>query len=61
MVQQPPTESDCKQSDLLNLSTLYKHNDVVIVNSNYYKENMKIHIHIPAAPLGCLHQVRANS
>ena len=46
-VQKPPTESDCKyyQSALLNLSTIYKQNDVVIVNPNNYKEKLKIHIH----------------
>ena len=42
-------ESDCKykQSALLNLTTGYKQNDVVILNPNNYKENMKIHIQIP--------------
>ena len=47
MVQQPPTEINCKyyQSSLLNLSKGYKHNDVVIFNTNNYKENMKIHIY----------------
>ena len=48
-VHQPHVGRNCKynQSVLLNLSTEDKHNEVVIVNTNNYKENMKIHIHIP--------------
>ena len=43
-VQKPNTGIDCKQnqSALLNLSTGYKKNDVVIVNPNKYKEKIKL-------------------
>ena len=57
MVQQPPTGNNCKyiQSALLNLSTVDKQYDVVIFNPNNYKENMKLHIHIPCTLTFIIH------
>ena len=44
-----PMRSDCKyiQYDLLNLSMGDKQYGMFIIYNNIYKENMKLHMHIP--------------
>ena len=48
MVHQTPMGSDCEynQPALLNLSNGDKQYDAVVVNTNNYKETMKLHIQI---------------